>query len=138
MLRVPRSIFSVGLVVPLFLLALSAPAQVTTGNVTGRVVDSSGGVVPGAQVVLISEVHGTRSATITSSGSGDYVFADITPDTCAPSRSPPRHLKKSLVAGIVVTGGDRVGVPPIILQVGGATETVSVVAEATLVQSPEW
>src|ERR1017187_5981635 len=45
MIRVPSSTFSVGLVVTLFLLALSASAQVTTGNVTGRVVDSSGGVI---------------------------------------------------------------------------------------------
>ena len=77
---ITRSIFS-GLIGALFLLSLSAPAQVTTGNVTGRVIDSSGSVVPGAHVVLISEVHGNRSATITANGSGDYVFPDITPDT---------------------------------------------------------
>ena len=134
MIRVPRSIFNVGLVVTLFLLALSASAQVTTGNVTGRVVDSSGGVIAGAQVALISEVHGTRSATITASGTGDYVFPDITPDTYTVEVTAPA-FKKSLVRGIVVTGGDRVGVPTITLEVGGATETVSVTAEATLVQS---
>ena len=134
MIRVTRSIFSVGLVVTLFLLVHSAPAQVTTGNVTGRVVDPSGSVVSGAQVALISEVHGNRSATITSNGSGDYVFPDVTPDTYTVEVTAPA-FKKSLVKGIVVTGGDRVGVPPITLQIGGATETVSVTAEATLVQT---
>src|SRR5581483_4507412 len=75
-----RSLFSVGLILAVFVLAFSAPAQVTTGNVTGRVVDSTGSVIPGAHVALISEVHGTRSATITSNNSGDYVFPDVTPD----------------------------------------------------------
>ena len=133
MISVTRSIFSVG-VVALLLLAHSAPAQVTTGNVTGRVIDPSGSVVPGAHVVLISEVHGNRSATITANGSGDYVFPDITPDTYTVEVTAPA-FKKYLERGIVVTGGDRVGVPPITLVVGGATETVSVIAEATLVQT---
>src|SRR5450755_4335277 len=121
---------SAGIVMGFALLLSSAMAQVTTGNVTGRVVDSSGSVIPGAQVVLISEVHGTRSATLTSNGNGDYVFADITPDTYTVEVTAPA-FKKSLVRGIVVTGGDRVGIPPITLEVGGTTETVSVTAEAT-------
>ena len=132
MRAITRTIFS-GLV-GAFLLALSASAQVTTGNVTGRVVDSSGSVVAGAHVTLISEVHGNKSATITANGSGDYVFADITPDTYTVEAVAP-SFKTSLVKGILVTGGDRVGVPPIVLEVGGPTETVSVTAEATLVQT---
>jgi len=118
----------------LFLLTLSASAQVTTGNVTGRVVDSSGSVVPGAHVTLISEEHGTRSAAITGNASGDYVFADVTPDTYTVEVTAPA-FKVSLLKGIKVTGGDRVGVPTITLQVGGTTETISVIAEATLVQT---
>ena len=125
---------SAGIVVGFAVLLSSAMAQVTTGNVTGRVVDQSGSVVPGARVALISEVHGNRSATITANGSGDYVFADITPDTYTVEVTAPA-FKTSLVKGIVVTGGDRVGVPPITLQIGGTTETVSVTAEATLVQT---
>jgi hypothetical protein len=134
MIRARRSIFNAGLVATLSLLALSAPAQVTTGNVTGRVVDSQGSVIVGAQVTLISEVHGNRSATITANGSGDYVFPNVTADTYTIEVTAPA-FKTSLTKGIVVTGGDRVGVPPITLQVGGTTETVSVTAEATLVQT---
>jgi hypothetical protein len=121
-------------VVALLLLALSASAQVTTGNVTGRVVDPQGSVIVGAHVTLISEVHGNRSATVTANGSGDYVFPNVTADTYTIEVTAPA-FKTSLVKGIVVTGGDRVGVPPITLLVGGTTETVSVTAEATLVQS---
>jgi hypothetical protein len=112
----------------------SAPAQVTTGNVTGRVVDSSGGVIPGANVVLISEVHGNRLAPEKTNKEGDYTFADVTADTYTIEVTAPA-FKTTLETGVEVTGGDHVGVPPITLQVGATTETVSVTAEATLVQT---
>ena len=134
MTRITRRIFSVGLVTALLLLPLSAPAQVTTGNVTGRVADPSGGVVPGASVTLVSEVHGNRLAPVKTNGSGDYTFADITPDTYTVEVTAPA-FKTTREKGIVVTGGDRVGVPLITLQVGATSETVSVTAEATLVQT---
>src|ERR1035437_10200666 len=78
-IRITRSIF-VGLVAALFLLPLAALAQVTTGNVTGRVIDSSGGVIPGAHVALISEAHGNRSTPVNTNSSGDYTFVDVTAD----------------------------------------------------------
>jgi hypothetical protein len=124
----------VGLVAAMFLLAPLALAQVTTGLVTGRVVDSSGGVVPGVNVVLISQVHGNKSAPVKTNKEGDYVFPDITPDTYTVEASAPA-FKVSRVTGILVTGGDHVGVPPITLEVGGTAETVTVQAEATLVQT---
>ena len=37
--------------------------------------------------------------------------------------------------GVVVSGGDRIGVPPLALTLGGTTNTVTVAAEAPLVQS---
>ena len=134
MIRKTFSVFFAGLIAALLLLPLSAPAQVTTGNVTGRVVDSSGGVVPGASVVLVSEVHGNRLAPVKTNSNGDYVFADITADTYTVEVTAPA-FKVTRETGIVVTGGDHVGVPLITLQVGGNTETVSVTAEATLVQT---
>ncbi len=66
-----------GLVVALLLLAPSAPAQITTGTVAGRVADASGAVVPGAQVNLISEARGTRSAPVVTNDTGDYVFPNV-------------------------------------------------------------
>ena len=122
------------LVAAIFLLAPLALAQVTTGLVTGRVVDSSGGVIPGVTVVLISEVHGNRIAPVKTNKEGDYMFADITADTYTVEVTAPA-FKTARVKGILVTGGDRVGVPPITLEVGGTTETVSVQAEATPVQT---
>ena len=51
---------AVGFVAALFLTPFTALAQITTGTVTGRVVDSTGGVIPSARVILISEARGTE------------------------------------------------------------------------------
>jgi hypothetical protein len=68
-----------GRVVALALMALCAgalnvAAQITTGTITGTVKDSQGGVIPGANVVLISEARGTKSAPAVTNASGDFVF----------------------------------------------------------------
>src|SRR3954452_14895089 len=121
-------------VVALFLLPASSWAQITTGTVTGRVVDSTGAVVPNATVTLISETRGTKSAALATNSDGDYVFPNVTPDTYTVEVTAA-SFKVVKRTGVVVSGADRVGVPPITLTVGGTTETITVAAEATLVQS---
>src|ERR1035437_5718956 len=123
------------LVAALFLLPSSAPAQITTGSITGRVVDSTGGVVPGAHVILVSETRGTKSAPAVTNDSGDYVFPNVTADTYTVEVTA-KSFKTWRRTGIVVTGADRVGVPPLTLEVGGTAETVTVSAEGALVQTP--
>jgi len=118
----------------LCLLPLSAPAQVTTGTVTGRVVDPSGGVIPSAQVVLISESQNTKSPEVKTNGNGDFVIPNVKADTYSVEVTAPA-FKTELIKGILVTGGDRVGVPPVTLQVGGTTDTVTVSAEQALLQT---
>ena len=59
------------LVIGLLLLSSPARAQITTGTVAGTVKDRSGGVIPGATVVLISETRGTKSAPAITNESGD-------------------------------------------------------------------
>ena len=80
-------------------------AQVTTGTITGRVIDSTRGIVPNARVVLISEAHGTRSVVVLTNDSGDYVFPDVTGDTytlevTALSFKTLRHAGNPLTAAI--------------------------------------
>src|SRR5437763_305172 len=53
--------------------APSVSAQITTGTVYGTVKDSTGAVVPGATVILISETKGTKSAPQITNGVGEYV-----------------------------------------------------------------
>src|SRR5262245_40595516 len=118
----------------LLFAASPVSAQITTGNVTGTVKDAQGGVVPGATVVLISEARGTKLAPVTTNEVGGYVIPNVTADTYTVEVSMD-GFKTVRRQGIKVSGGDRVGVPALTLEVGGATETVNVTAEAALVQS---
>ena len=105
------------LVVALLLLPSSAPAQITTGTVTGRVIDATGGVIPGASVILISETQGTKRAPVSTNATGDYVFPNVTADTYTVEVTSA-GFKTTRRTGVVVTGGDRVGVPALTLEVG--------------------
>src|SRR4029079_3947088 len=69
------------LVIAFFLLSSTAGAQITTGTVSGTVKDQSGGVIPGATVVLTSDTRGTKLAPAVTNESGDFVFPNVTPDT---------------------------------------------------------
>jgi len=120
--------------VVLLVAANPVSAQITTGNVTGVVKDAQGGVVPGATVVLISEARGTKSAPVTTNEAGVYVVPNVTADRYTVEVSMD-GFKTVRQTNIAVSGGDRVSVPTLTLQVGGATETVNVTAEAALVQS---
>jgi len=114
--------------------AAPALAQITTGNVAGSIKDAQGGVVPGATVVLVSETKGTKSTPAVSSETGDYTFPNVTPDTYTVEVTMEgfKTLKREHVR---VSGGDRVAIPTLTIEVGGAAETVNVSAEAALVQS---
>src|SRR5262245_34027101 len=116
------------------LLALPASAQITTGNVNGTIKDAQGGVVPGATVVLISETKNVKLEPVVTSASGDYVFPNVTADTYTVEVSM-EGFKTTSRKGIKVSGADRVSVPALTLEVGGAAETVNVTAESPLVQA---
>ncbi len=116
------------------LFAAGASAQITTGTVTGTVKDAQGGVIPGATVTLVSETKGTKSAPVVTNATGDYTFPNVTPDTYTVEITM-EGFKTLRRAGVQVSGGDRVGLGALTIQIGGASETVNVTAEAALVQS---
>ena len=124
--------------VTVFLLGMLLPqpalAQITTGTVAGTVKDEQGLPVPGATVTLVSEARGTRMAPAVTGSSGEFAVPNALPDTFTvevtlegfrPVRRP----------GVVVSPGDRVTVGALTLTVGSASETVTVTAEAPLIQS---
>src|SRR4029079_17123403 len=125
----------VGSALILALIVVSTPvlAQITTGTVSGTVKDAQGGVIPGATVVLISETRGTKSAPAVTNETGNYVFPNVTPDTYTVEITL-EAFKMVRRAGIVVSGGDRVGIPPLTLDPGALAETVTVIAESPMVQ----
>jgi len=115
-------------------LALPVSAQVTTGTVSGTVKDAQGGVVPGATIVLTSEARGTQMAPVVSNETGDFVVPNATADTYTVEVSMV-SFKTLLRKGVQVSGGDRVALGTLVLEVGGAEETVNVVSEAPLLQA---
>jgi len=123
-----------GLMFALILGSSAALAKLTIGNVTGTVRDPQGGVIPGATVVLISETKGTKSAPAITNETGTYVFPNVTADTYTVEVTL-EAFKTVKRGGITVSGGDRVGMPPITLEPGVLAETVTVVGQSPLVQT---
>jgi hypothetical protein len=66
------------LILMLLTMCSVSRAQIETGQVSGLITDTSGGIVPGAEVQLQSVERGTSRAT-TTNGAGIYVFANIQP-----------------------------------------------------------
>ncbi len=124
----------IGLMLALLLISSAALAQITTGTVSGTVKDPQGAVIPGATVVLISDTRGTKSAPAVTNETGDYVFPNVTADTYTVEVSLDA-FKTVRRTGIAVSGGDRVGIPPLTLEPGALAETVTVVADSPLVQT---
>ncbi|HEY7498593.1 MAG TPA: carboxypeptidase-like regulatory domain-containing protein, partial [Vicinamibacterales bacterium] len=120
----------------IILLALAAPAraQLTTGTLLGTVKDPQGAVIPGATVTLTSETRGTTLPPVVTSGNGDFIFINVTADTYTIEVSIPsfKTLKR---AGVSVNPGTRAAVGDLTLELGGASETVSVKAEASAIQA---
>src|SRR5215831_18294849 len=114
--------------------ARDVSAQITTGNVIGTVKDAQGAVVPGATVTLVDEARGVRIGPVTSNEEGTYVFPNVTAATYTVEVAMD-GFKTTQRKGIPVSGGDRVSVPAMTLEVGGKTETVQVTAESPLVQA---
>jgi len=109
-------------------------AQITTGTVAGTVKDEQGLSVPGASVVLVSESRGAKMGPFVTGETGDFVVPNVTPDTYSVEVTLEgfRPIRRT---GVLVSGGDRIAVGSLALQVGSAAETVTVTAEAPLVQS---
>jgi len=133
-MRVRRLLEIFAVVLVLCGLAAPAAAQLTTGTITGTVKDTQGGVLPGAMLLLTSDTRGTQIAAAVSNVDGDFVLANVPPDTYTIEVSMQgfRTLRRS---GVTVSAGDRVGIGSLTIEVGGVTESVSVEAESPLVQT---
>ena len=94
-----------------------AVAQITTGTVTGTIKDTTGGVIPGATVVLISEARGTRSVPAVTNATGDYVFPNTTADTYT-VEVKLAGFRTLARGGVVVSAGERVSVPVLMIEPG--------------------
>ena len=123
-----------GLLLLCFLLSLGAllgtanilQAQERTGTITGQLKDASGGVLPGATVVITNKATG-RVTTLTTDGSGTY-RADLDPGTYSVRLEMSGFARQEqpeviLLLGKTVTLNAE-------LKVGNLSEAVQVTAES--------
>lgn len=114
------------------LIAASLPAQVTTAGIFGTVSDRSGAVVPGAEVTVVNtETNFTRVAK--SGVAGEY---SLTAMPLGPYRIEAimQGFKKFEQTGIVLDVARNARVD-FVMDVGTITETMSVTADAPLVNT---
>ena len=110
-----------------------AHAQGLSGQIGGSVVDGSKGAIPGAAVTVRNTATAVTRETVTDT-QGLFVFTNLFAGTY--------DLQITLTGfrtyeqkGIVVTATERVAVPPIVLEVGGLAEVVTVEASALRAQT---
>src|SRR5437899_12261959 len=104
-----------------------ALGQAVYGSVLGTVTDPQGAAVAGAKVTVINQRKGTQD-TATTNADGNYSVTHLVPDSYT-VRVEAAGFKVSEQKDVVVQAdaGARVDLQ---FQVGGATETVEVTAEA--------
>jgi len=110
-------------VVLLFLGAVRSGAQAGSGDITGEVRDSSGGLVAGANLTL-TRVDTEETYSTVSTDGGVYSFSGLKPGRYVVS-AEVNGFKKLLREGIVVTTGNTTRVE-LQLVVGSVSETVTV------------
>ncbi len=122
-------IYSPCLFVLILLLAVSLPAQIITGEITGTVTDPSGAAVPNATVTATCTTT-NASRTIATGDSGSYVLSNLPP--CSYSLSVSAQGFKTSLSKADVEVGITIK-KDFALQVGQKAETVMVEAATPLV-----
>jgi hypothetical protein len=115
------------------LLAGVAFAQSSTGTIGGRVVDTSGAVIAGAEVRIVNQVD-RSSRTFTTNQSGSFVFPNVDPGdyTVLVKMSGFKQFEKK---DLHVAPSDNIALGDLALAVGDVAETLEVKADIGLVQT---
>jgi hypothetical protein len=108
-------------------------AQGLTGQISGVVTDSGGGVLPGATVTVTNQGTNLVRVTVTSA-TGAYVFPDLLAGTYTIKVSL-EGFKTFEQQGVRLGATERLALRTIPLEVGNLTEQITVQAEAPLVQT---
>ncbi len=128
--RWTRSLFGALAVLAVSLAPVPTEAQRITAELSGSVVDSSGAVVPGADVVLKNEGSGDVRRSVTNSD-GFFNFASVPAQTYTLTVSL-QGFKSYEVKGVALHAGDSRAFRQIKLEVSTMAETVTVQAEVAL------
>ncbi len=125
---------SVGAVACALSLATPAAAQTGAGRLSGLVKDATGALVPGATVVAVHEPTGVRHETVTTA-SGQFVFPSLPVGPYTVSGTLSGFKTRTVTGNQLTVGADLSLI--LVLEPGNVQETVTVAAEAPLVQTTE-
>lgn len=125
------------ILVTLFILALAftgtALSQTTSGSIAGNLTDPNQAAIAGATVTVTDDAK-SFSQSATTDKEGRFVFPTLPPGTYRLTVEA-KGFKKAERTGLLLVANDKLALGDIALEVGAASETVTVTAEATLVQS---
>ncbi len=108
-------------------------AQTTSGSIAGNVVDAQQAAVANATVTITDDAR-AFTQTVNADSSGRFVFPTLSPSTYKLTIEA-KGFKKSERTSLLLVANDKLTLGDVALEVGGANETVTITAEATLVQS---
>lgn len=129
-----RLIYMVAAMIAVVLLSTSfISAQTSSGDISGRVVDPSGAAIPNAQVTLTNQLT-LQKMTTNSDRSGNFVFASIQPGEFSITVTAA-GFKQFDKRNLHLTASERLSAGTLQMEIGAATQTVTVTAEGTPVQS---
>ena len=120
------------LTIALLAFGTMAHAQTITGSISGAVMDSSGGMIPGATVTLISEKTGQSRGSSTNS-EGRFNFAALQPGNYA-LKVERQGFQTLEQRGVILSANENLALGDLKLQPGQVSETVSVMSEGAIVE----
>ncbi len=127
-----RYVSLAALALALFVGAPGADAQDFRGAITGRITDPQGGRLPGA-TITVTHVATNVVTTTTTDSDGGYSLSYLAPGAYKVTVELS-GFKKAAREGVEVRIGDRLELA-MILEVGNFEETVSVAADAPLLDT---
>ncbi|HZY61129.1 MAG TPA: carboxypeptidase regulatory-like domain-containing protein [Edaphobacter sp.] len=107
--------------------------QTSSGTISGRVVDRTGAVVAGAEVDLVNQLTGAKVTTKVLSH-GDFTFPDVQPGDFTVDIKAPGY-KEFEKKNLRLSASERLSAGTITLDVGTVTESVTVSADITPIQT---
>ncbi|PYS68437.1 MAG: hypothetical protein DMF69_20205, partial [Acidobacteria bacterium] len=113
-------------------LGVVASGQTITGSISGSVTDGTGGVIPGASVMLTGEKTG-QSRTATTDSDGRYSFAALQPGSFL-VKVEKQGFQTYEQREVILSANEKLALPDIKLQPGQVSETVSVTTEGAVVE----
>lgn len=123
---------SVLLASALLLTGNNISAQALYGTLVGNISDPQAAFLPGVSVAIINTGTGLKQATVTDENGG-YIFRNLLPGNYEITISG-KGFKETKQTDVAVTAGNPKRVD-IMLQIGGAQETVTVAADASTLKT---